>query len=95
MLTDNAKNYRDSHAFRQACAELGARQKFTRPRCPWTNGKAERLNRTLTTEWAYRQVFTTNTQRTDYLAPWLEYYNTKRPHSALGGQPPISRLSPT
>ncbi|MBO2439948.1 integrase core domain-containing protein, partial [Actinomadura nitritigenes] len=36
-----------------------------------------------------------NTQRTHRLAPWLEYYNTQRPHTALGGHPPISRLSPT
>ncbi|WP_147283480.1 integrase core domain-containing protein, partial [Rhodococcus sp. AG1013] len=26
---------------------------------------------------------------------WLEYYNTRRRHSALGGLPPISRLQPT
>ena len=47
------------------------------------------------TEWAYRQVFTTNDERTAALAPWLDYYNHRRRHSALGGLPPISRLSPT
>ena len=66
-----------------------------RPHCPWQNGKVERFNRTLQTEWAYRQVFTTNDERTAALAPWLDDYNTRRRHSALGGQPPISRLSPT
>ncbi|MEU8310890.1 IS481 family transposase [Actinomadura sp. NPDC048955] len=94
VLTDNARNYRVSAAFQQACADLGARQKFTRPRCPWTNGKAERLNRTLATEWAYRRPYTSNDQRTHALAAWLEHYNTQRPHSALGGKPPITRLSP-
>ncbi|WP_433465587.1 IS481 family transposase [Spirillospora sp. CA-128828] len=94
VMTDNAKNYRTSHAFQQACTDLGARQKFTRPRCPWTNGKAERLNRTLTTEWAYRQPYTSNDQRTQALESWLEHYNTQRPHSALGGHPPITRLTP-
>lgn len=94
VLTDNARNYRVSAAFQQACTDLGARQKFTRPRCPWTNGKAERLNRTLATEWAYRRPYTSNDQRTQALGPWLEHYNTKRPHSALGGKPPITRLSP-
>jgi len=94
VLTDNAKNYRISHAFRDACTALGARQKFTRPHCPWTNGKAERLNRTLAQEWAYRQPYTSNQHRTDALAPWLEHYNTTRPHTALGGQPPITRLTP-
>ncbi len=33
-------------------ADLGARQTFIRPHCPWQNGKVERLNRTLHTEWA-------------------------------------------
>ena len=47
------------------------------------------------TEWAYRQVFTTNDERTAALAPWLDDYNHRRRHSALGGHPPISRLSPT
>jgi hypothetical protein len=54
-----------------------------------------RLNRTLATEWAYRQVFTSNDERTAALAPWIEYYNTERPHSAPGGLPPSSRLPPT
>jgi transposase InsO family protein len=54
------------------------------------NGKVERLNRTLQNEWAYRQVFTTNTDRADALAPWPEHYNTRRRHSALGGHPPTS-----
>ena len=95
VMTDNAPGYRKSHAFRDACQALGARQKFTRPHCPWTNGKAERLNRTLATEWAYRQVFTTNQQRSAALPDFLDYYNHRRRHSALDGLPPISRLSPT
>lgn len=95
VLTDNAFAYRRSIAFRDAVATLGARQKFIRPRCPWQNGKAERFNRTLTAEWAYRQVFTSNTERTAALQPWLEFYNTRRRHAALGGLPPATRLSPT
>jgi len=93
LITDNAFAYR--YHLPRVCAELGITQKFIRPHCPWQNGKVERLNRTLATEWAYRQPFTSNDQRTAALAPWLEHYNTERRHSALGGQPPISRLSPT
>ena len=95
IITDNALAYRHSTAFRDAVAALGARQKFIRPHCPWQNGKVERFNRTLTHEWAYRQVFTSNTERAAALQPWLEFYNTQRRHTALGGLPPISRLSPT
>lgn len=93
IMTDNAWAYRWS--LRDVCAELGARQVFIKPHCPWQNGKVERLNRTLQTEWAYRQIFTTNADRAAALAPWLEHYNTQRRHSALGGLPPISRLTPT
>ncbi len=93
LMTDNAWAYRWS--LRAVCAEHGITQKFIRPHCPWQNGKVERLNRTLATEWAYRQAFTSNDERSAALAPWLEYYNTERRHSALGGNPPISRLLPT
>jgi len=92
VMTDNAFAYRYSTDVKRVCAALGARQKFIKPHCPWQNGKVERLNRTLATEWAYRQPFTTNDQRTAALAPWLEHYNTVRRHSALGGKPPVSRL---
>ncbi len=82
-------------AVRQACAELSIKQVFIKPHCPWQNGKVERLNRTLAIEWAYRRVYAGNTHRTAALAPWLEHYNTHRRHHALGGLPPVSRLSPT
>lgn len=90
LMTDNAWAYRWS--LREVCAAHGIRQVFIKPHCPWQNGKVERLNRTLLNEWAYRQVFTSNDQRAAALAPWLEHYNTRRRHSALGGLPPISRL---
>ena len=93
LMTDNAWAYRWSlHAI---CQRRGIKQIFIKPHCPWQNGKVERLNRTLLTEWAYRQVFTSSQQRTAALAPWIEYYNTDRRHSALGGNPPVSRLLPT
>jgi transposase InsO family protein len=95
VMTDNAFAYRHGRAFIEAVAATGARQKFIRAHCPWQNGKVERFNRTLQTEWAYRYLFTTNQARRDALAPWLNSYNTERRHSALGGLPPTSRLSPT
>ncbi|MFI7585433.1 IS481 family transposase [Kocuria sp. M1N1S27] len=93
VMTDNAWAYRKS--LRAIVAGLGAKQVFIRPHCPWQNGKVERFNRTLATEWAYRQIFTTNDERAAALAPWIEHYNTHRRHSALGGHPPVSRLLPT
>jgi transposase InsO family protein len=95
VMTDNAYCYRLSNEFQRVLTQLDARHVLIRPHCPWQNGKVERFNRTLQVEWAYRQVFTTNAQRARALAPWLKRYNYERPHSALGGRPPISRLSTT
>jgi transposase InsO family protein len=95
LMTDNAFAYRHGSALRDICITHRIKQVFIRPHCPWQNGKVERLNRTLTSEWAYRQPFLTNADRIAALAPWIEHYNTDRRHSALGGLPPISRLLPT
>jgi transposase InsO family protein len=73
---------------------IGAEQRFIKPHCPWTNGKVERLNRTLATEWAYKPRYTSNQHRADALAPWLNFYNTERIHTGIGATP-ISRVSPT
>lgn len=93
VMTDNHLSYSRSNDVRNAITALEAEHIFIRAHCPWQNGKVERLNRTLQVEWAYRQIFSTNTERTAALAPWLKHYNTQRRHSALGGLPPISRLS--
>jgi transposase InsO family protein len=93
LLTDNAWAYK--YSLSEVCAELGIKQKFIKPHCPWQNGKVERFNRTLATEWAYRRPFVSSDERHAALAPWLEHYNNERRHSALGGKSPISRLSPT
>jgi transposase InsO family protein len=90
VISDNAFAYRHSVAFRDAVGVLGAKQRFIKPHCPWQNGKVERFNRTLQVEWAYRQPFTSNTDRAAALDPWLKHYNTQRAHTALGGHPPIS-----
>lgn len=93
VISDNALNYTRSRDFADAIDSIGAQHITIKAHCPWQNGKVERFNRTVQTEWAYRQVFLTNDERAAALAPWLDYYNTRRRHSAIGGLPPISRLS--
>jgi transposase InsO family protein len=93
VMTDNALAYRNSRAWRQALTDIGAQPRFTRRYRPQTNGKAERLNRTLLEEWAYAQVFDSSQQRAAALPDWLHTYNHHRGHTALGGLPPISRVN--
>jgi transposase InsO family protein len=96
VISDNARNYTDSADFAAAITAIGAKHRRIRPHCPWQNGKVERFNRTLATEWAYSKPFTSNNARTRALAPWLTTYNTERAHHALGNHPPITRVaSPT
>jgi transposase InsO family protein len=96
VMTDNHWSYTRNGSLPGLLADLGATHVLIKPHCPWQNGKVERFNRTLQSEWAYRQVFNTNDDRATALGPWLRHYNNQRRHSALGGQPPASRLpSPT
>jgi transposase InsO family protein len=93
VLTDNALVYRRGTDWGWVCTAWQLKRRFTKPGCPWTNGKAERFNRTLLTEWAYARPWTSNNLRKRGLDRFLAHYNTRRGHSALGGRPPTSRLT--
>lgn len=93
LLTDNAMVYRRGTNWGWVCVAWQLKRRFIRPGCPWTNGKAERFNRTLLTEWAYARAWASNSLRTRGLDRFLRRYNTQRGHSALDGKPPISRLA--
>lgn len=89
VMTDNGTGYRSTiHA--AAIAELKIRHLRTRPYRPRTNGKAERFIKTLQAEWAYATSYQTSRDRAVALQPWLEYYNYRRPHSALSHKTPAS-----
>ncbi len=90
VLTDNAKNYLGKDF---TAALDGIEHRRIRPRRPQTNGKVERFNRTLLDEWAYVRIYRSNSQRTRALDRWLHLYNHHRGHTALGGDPPITRAT--
>lgn len=92
VLSDNGSAYK-SHAWREACIELGIVHKRTRPYRPQTNGKVERFHRTLADGWAYARFYESTEQRNTALPDWLHFYNHHRAHSAIGAKPPISRLT--
>jgi transposase InsO family protein len=92
VMTDNGSAYVATlHAL--ACRALGVRHLRTRAYRPQTNGKAERFIRTMLAGWAYGAIYASSTERTAALDGWLWHYNHRRPHSALGHQPPITRLN--
>jgi transposase InsO family protein len=87
VMTDNAWAYR-GQAYRAALQ--GRRQTRTRPYRPQTNGKAERFIGTLVREWAYARTYPTNTSRLAALPAFVDFYNHRRPHTALGGLSPMA-----
>ena len=92
VMTDEAKNYTLSRAFKDAREALGVRHQTTGPYHPWINGKVERFNRTLIWEWAYKRLYRSNAERRRAFPRWLENYNRRRPHTALGGLAPMAFL---
>lgn len=92
LLTDNGSAYR-SKEFKAMREAYGLKHSRTRPYRPRTNGKAERLIQTALREWAYGPTWQSSDERNLALDSWLHFYNHHRPHSALGGQPPVTRLN--
>jgi transposase InsO family protein len=92
LMTDNAWIYVRSSAVRQLLTTHEIRHLTTKPYRPRTNGKVERFHQTMAREWAYGLVYRSHRERAAALPHWLDHYNTARPHSSLGGRPPISRV---
>ena len=99
VLTDNGKVFTGRFAqppvevlFDRICRENGVDHILTQPRSPTTTGKIERFHRSLRIEFNTRQVFKTLKTAQQALDEWVTYYNTQRPHQALGDLPPESRF---
>jgi len=92
LMTDNAYAYVKNHSLRDLLTERGIRHLTTKPYRPRTNGKVERFHQTMAREWAYGLSYASHHDRNQALPHWLQHYNTRRPHSSIGDQPPISRV---
>src|SRR3989442_3251322 len=92
LMTDNGWQYARSRDLRRLLDRHRIRHLKTQPYRPRTNGKVERLHQTMAREWAYGLVYSSHRDRAAALPHWLDHYNTRRPHSSLGGAPPTSRV---
>ncbi len=92
LMTDNAFAYVKNASLRELLAAHGIRHLTTAPYRPRTNAKVERFHLTMAREWAYGLAYRSHRHRNEALPHWLEHYNTRRPHSSLGGRAPISRV---
>lgn len=92
VLTDNAWAY-TKNTWRETCRQLGISPRWTRPWRPQTNGKVERFHRTLLEEWAYQRPYTSDAERQEAFADWLDWYNYHRPHTGISSHTPASRVT--
>jgi transposase InsO family protein len=92
LMSDNAWAYTRNRSLRELLAARGIKHLTTQAYRPRTNGKVERFHQTMAREWAYGITYATDRHRNRALPHWLAHYNNSRPHSALGRQPPISRV---
>lgn len=89
IVTDNGACYR-AEAFARAL--LGSRHQRITPYTPRHNGKVERYNRIIAEEFLYAREWRSEDERSAALEIWNIHYNFHRPHSAVDGQPPASRV---
>jgi transposase InsO family protein len=95
FYTDNGKEYKgnpDTHAFMKRCTDLSIEQRFTRVKTPRTNGKAERVIRTIMEMWHNKTHFNSRAHRKTELIRFVNWYNTVKPHKGINGQTPMERL---
>jgi transposase InsO family protein len=92
LMTDNHWSYTRNRSLRELLTLRGIRHLTTPKRRPQPNGKVERFHQTMAREWAYGLRYRSARHRAAALPHWLAYYNERRPHSSLGGLPPISRV---
>lgn len=92
LMSDNAWTYTHNRSLALLLADHAIRHVLIPPRRPQVNGKVERYQQTLKREWALGQTYRSSQHRADALTYWLRHYNEQRPHSSLGGHPPIHRV---
>lgn len=89
MYSDNGKEFKG--AFKQLCVRYGIPQRFTRPYRPQTNGKAERVIKTIKGLLG-KHHFISRDERRRILYAIVRHYNHIRPHQSLGGIAPFAYL---
>jgi transposase InsO family protein len=92
LMTDNAFTYVNTRSLRELLHAREIKHLRTQAYRPRTNGKVERFHQTMAREWGYGLAYRSHRHRNQALPHWLAYYNQRRPHSSIGGQPPISRV---
>jgi putative transposase len=71
----------------------GLQQEFITPHTPEQNGMVEHAIRTLKEQCAHRHRFETLQHASRVIGDWISFYNTQRPHQALGMKTPAEAFA--
>ena len=93
LRSDNGSEF-TADLIRGWLQRLGVKTLFIEPGSPWENGYIESFNGKLRDELLNGEIFDTITEARVITEQWRRYYNTIRPHSSLGYQPPAPESYP-
>jgi putative transposase len=82
-----------SRSFTALVRDCGLKQEFITPHCPHQNSMVERIIRTLKEQCTHRHRFETLQHASRVIVDWIQFYNHKRPHQALGMQTPAATFA--
>lgn len=99
ILSDNGKVFTNRFGkgtgrvlFDRICHNNSITHLLTKPHSPTTTGKVERFHKTLRAEFLNGKVFASIEAAQAALDAWVEEYNHRRPHQAIGKVPPFQRF---
>lgn len=105
VLTDNGIQFADlpknrngptarfrGHPFDRTCWKHGIEHRLTKPNHPWTNGQAERMNRTIKDATVKRYHYDSHDQLRRHLSDFIDAYNFARRLKTLSGLTPYEYI---
>ncbi len=87
LRSDNGLVFTSRH-YTRLVRSYGLNQEFITPHCPQQNGMVERVIRTLKEQCVHRHRFENTQHAMRVIGDWIQFYNTRRPHQALGMKTP-------
>ncbi|KMO31180.1 integrase [Methylobacterium variabile] len=76
------------HSFAWACEQTRIEHRLTKPRCQWTNGQVERMNRTIKGATVKRYHYASHDELRQHLQLFVDAYNYGRRLKTLRGLTP-------
>jgi len=87
LRSDNGPEF-TAKKIRAWLKQVGVITTYIEPGSPWENGYCESFNARMRDEFLNGELFGNMYEAEVLTRQWVQYYNTVRPHSSLGGRPP-------